>query len=205
VTPAFGDAPEVVRISGTTLVREVGSDSTWLPLTGSTLRDLATFVEVDPTAPFDCGTDGPPAGDLDELLAVHPDAVRMIADWFALGWQVLDAVIDLLPPGSTATTTQLWPEHFDAGTTIQMPSTEPVNLGFSPGDGFAPEPYVYVGPWSEDRPGDAAYWNAPFGAVRHRSEVRLGTDPATDCRDFILTGLLHLTGLQLSTSVAAHR
>jgi hypothetical protein len=38
-------------------------------------------------------------------------------------------------------------------------------------------PYLYVGPWTEDRPGDAAYWNAPFGAVLRATDV-VGLPPS---------------------------
>ncbi len=60
-----------------------------------------------------------------------------------------------------------------------------MNLGFSAGDGFSEEPYVYVGPWAEGRPGDAGYWNAPFGAFAPRS--RAGDEEA--CAAFIRAGL----------------
>jgi hypothetical protein len=43
-----------------------------------------------------------------------------------------------------------------------------VNYGVSPGDGFLPEPYAYVGPWT---PREGEFWNAPFGAVRRASEL----------------------------------
>ena len=60
----------------------------------------------------------------------------------------------------------LWPEHFDVGM-----DRDEVNYGVSPGDGFCPEPYAYVGPWAfsgraATDPADAAFWNAPFGASR---------------------------------------
>ena len=45
------------------------------------------------------------------------------------------------------------------------------NLGASPGDAYEPEPYLYVGPWGPERPGDPGYWNAPFGAVLRRGEL----------------------------------
>jgi hypothetical protein len=60
-----------------------------------------------------------------------------------------------------------------------------VNLGFSPGDGFSDEAYLYVGPWGAARPGPSSFWNAPFGAVLIRSEVH-GAD---DGLAFIRTGL----------------
>ena len=51
------------------------------------------------------------------------------------------------------------------------------------------EPYLYLGPWTDDRPGDAGFWNAPFGAVLRRSE--LGTAEAG--ADFIRRGLALLS------------
>src|ERR1700681_728517 len=61
-TPSFGDAPETIRISGVVLVREVGGTSTRTSIQGSTLRDLAGFVDVDLDEPFSCGADAPPLG-----------------------------------------------------------------------------------------------------------------------------------------------
>jgi hypothetical protein len=83
-----------------------------------------------------------------------------------------------------ATTTQLWPEHFDAGCSVDQ-----VNLGFSPGDGFESAPYAYVGPWGEGRPGPAEYWNAPFGAVLRSAEVLDSADPMAVCLEFVRQGL----------------
>jgi hypothetical protein len=59
---------------------------------------------------------------------------------------------------------QLWPEHFDAGCDVEA-GADRCNLGASPGDGFSAQPYLYVGPWSADRPGDPGFWDAPFGAT----------------------------------------
>lgn len=76
-------------------------------------------------------------------------------------------------------TIQLWPEHFDAATTVTLPSMEPVDLGFSPGDGFESEPYLSVGPWGAARPGDPRFWNVPFGSMRRHSDVNSATHPPT--------------------------
>jgi len=185
-TPAFGDAPEVLRISGGLLVREVGAGVTWTLIDGATLRELASFVGSDIDAPFDCGADTPTVGDPDEPLQIPVDAVEDLSGWFTLAWRVLDRVLEDLGEGAGATTIQLWPEHFDAATTVTLPGAEPVNLGFSPGDGYEPEPYVYVGPWSAQRPGDPSIWNVPFGAFRRRSELsREGADPADACAEFL--------------------
>ena len=189
-TPAFGDDPEVLRISEGLLMREVGSNLTWTRLDGATLRELASFVGADIDAPFDCGADTPPVGDPDEPLEVSLDAVEDLSNWFALAWRVLDRIPEDLGNGIGATTIQLWPEHFDAATTVTLPGAEQANLGFSAGDGYEPEPYVYVGPWSTQRPGDPSFWNAPFGSFRRRSELaREGTDTADACAEFLSIGL----------------
>jgi hypothetical protein len=65
----------------------------------------------------------------------------------------------------------LWPEHFDVAFDAATRPGERVNLGGSSGDGYSDEPYLYVGPFSDARPGDAGFWNAPFGATRTRSEL----------------------------------
>ena len=58
---------------------------------------------------------------------------------------------------------QLWPEHFDLAVDVELVDGRHVNIGFSPGDGFLDEPYVYVGP--QDMTGlDGDFWNASFGA-----------------------------------------
>jgi hypothetical protein len=189
VTPAFGDAPETIRISGVTLVREVGGSCTQVRINGSTLRDLAGLVDGDLDEPFSCGADTPPLGQVDMVYALDPREVEAIADWFALAWRVLDEIVGALPDRSDVATIQLWPEHFDAATTVKVPSAEPVNLGFSPGDTLEDEPYLYVGLWGADRPGDPSFWNVPFGALRRRSEVLDSADPAEFCRRFLNEGL----------------
>ena len=196
-TPAFGDDPEALRITGPLLVREVGSDSTRVRIDGSSLRTLASFAGADIDAPFDCGADTPAVGDPDEPLPLPDQAVADITGWFDLGWRVLDAVISQLGHEVRAGTIQLWPEHFDAATTVTLPRSVSVNLGFSPGDGYLSEPYVYVGPWEPERPGDPSFWNAPFGASRSRSElVTTGMDEAAAATAFLESGiaLLHPGG-----------
>jgi hypothetical protein len=192
-TPAFGDGPEALRIAGPMLVREVGADSGRMAVDGSTLRALAAFAGADIDAPFDCGKDTPPVGDADEPLVLPSHAVADVAGWFALAWRVLDDVVAGLADGDRATTVQLWPEHFDAATTVTLGGGATVNVGFSPGDGYEPEPYVYVGPWGPARPGDPAFWNAPFGACRRRAELAApGADAdatARACREFLRSGL----------------
>jgi hypothetical protein len=156
---------------------------------GSTLRDLATFVDVDLDEPFSCGPDTPLLGPLDVGFRLATHTVTEIAEWFALAWCVLDDVLGSRPDDAEVATIQLWPEHFDAATTVKVSGADGVNLGFSPGDAFETEPYLYVGPWGKGRPGDPGFWNVPFGAMRRRSELPGGTARAESCRRFLETGL----------------
>jgi hypothetical protein len=64
-----------------------------------------------------------------------------------------------------------------------------VNLGASPGDTYSEQPYLYVGPWEPDRPGDPSYWNAPFGATLGYDQLLASADPIADGRAFLLRGV----------------
>lgn len=185
-TPAFGPEPETLRLTSVCLVREVGSESSGLALAGSTLSSLAAFAGADLDDGFSAGGDMPAVGDADEPLELDAEELADLFSWFDLGWRVLDVVM----AERTGTTIQLWPEHFDVGTSLELGSGERdgVNLGFSPGDGFSDDAYVYVGPWGAARPGPSSFWNAPFGAVLPRSEVH----EADDCLTFIRRGLERL-------------
>lgn len=61
-------------------------------------------------------------------------------------------------------------------------------IGFSPGDGWLAEPYIYVGPHDTTGLTDA-YWNAPFGSVLTHAALRTAADPDAACADFIDEGL----------------
>jgi hypothetical protein len=189
-TPAFGDGPEVLRIAGSSLLREVGAECSWIRLDGATLRELAGFAGADIEAPFDCGADAPAVGDPDAALDLPSGFVVDLSAWFALAWRVIDSVVGSLGAQARVSTVQLWPEHFDAATTVTLPGSEPVNLGFSGGDSYEPEPYAYVGPWSNERPGDQSFWNAPFGALHRRSDLSAeGPGLADACERFLRVGL----------------
>jgi hypothetical protein len=190
-TPAFGEGPEVLRLAGTHLVREDSDGTAFMPVPGSSLRQLARFVDADLDAEFSVGADTPDIGDPDEIIDVDPSALATLAGWLDLGWRVLDDVVAGLGPAAEPAVLQLWPEHLDAGTNVAVGAGPRVNLGFSPGDDLCEEPYLYVGPWGPERPGDPAYWNQAFGALQRSSE--LGPDPADDARRFIIRGLEYLT------------
>lgn len=187
-TPAFGEPSEVARVSGLSLVHETGGGVRVLPIAGSTLRALASFVGADIDASFSVGSDTPEVGDPDEPLNLDGSTTDAIAEWFGLGSVVLDAYVGVVGTGAEAAAAQLWPEHFDLGTNVTLGSGRRANAGFSAGDGFEPEPYAYFGPWGEERPGDPSFWNAPFGAVLRRNEVVAVEDPARRVVAFLREG-----------------
>ncbi len=188
-TPAYGPEPEVLRLAGGSLVREVGTDARSVALEGSTMTALAEFAGTSLTTEFSAGSDTPPVGPAEVPLRVPAAELNALYEWFDLGWRVLDEVTCMHPAPTSRSTVQLWPEHFDVATAVELGPGRGVNLGFSPGDSFSPDAYVYVGPWGSDRPGDPAFWNAPFGAVMSRTQGR----DADACRDFLRRGLDVLT------------
>jgi hypothetical protein len=206
-TPAFGDEVEVVRTCGRLLVVERGARAVSAELT--TLAEAAELAGVDVTgaeaAGFSVGRATPPLPDPDAALAVDDGVALALGDWFAFGSSVIDEVVATTPAVVGATTRQLWPEHFDlagAVTVATGPAPEETeatevkaNVGVSPGDGAEPSPYLYIGPWTDDRPGNPGYWNVPFGAALRADELRVL--PPADARARAVAFLRH--GLDLLT------
>lgn len=188
---------ERIRISGGTLVREsaaaAGSWTRAINVDGSTLAELAAFADVDLAAEFWAGDAMPPIGDVDEPIDLHVASARLIGDWYAVVAEALDRVVHTAPEFSAPSLVQLWPEHFDAALDMafdpEAPKQRRVNIGGSPGDGFHTAPYLYVGPWTPDRPGDPAFWNAPFGAVLGHDDVAASPDPVEAAHVFFRSGL----------------
>lgn len=193
-TPAFGDDPESLRVTDGVLVRDIGSQTIALAITGSTMRRLITFAGADPDVEFSAGDETPLLGDLDEPLEIDSKAARLVTGWFTLGACALDRVLADLSEDADPVTVQLWPEHFDLGTNVVSASGVRVNLGASPGDDGIEEPYLYVGPWGPDRPGDPAFWNASFGAVLRTSDMAASPDNVGAGAAFLRSGLDRMTG-----------
>jgi hypothetical protein len=193
-TPAYGPEPETLRLTPTRLIREVGTRSSTMALQGATIQQLAQFAGADLDSAYSAGANTPALGSTTEPLHLPPRELAPIFDWFELGWRVLDAVVPELPTKWTQSTVQLWPEHFDVGTNLDFGRGDSggdgggVNLGFSAGDAFSEEPYAYVGCLGPARPGDASFWNAPFGALATRSEA----GDASACVRFLRSGLTRL-------------
>jgi hypothetical protein len=191
-TPEFGADGRRVRISGDRLIVEsdaVGAASVRsVAIAGATLARLAAVAGVDLRRPLDVGHDTPPVGDPDAVITVDAGAAHELAGWYRDVTAMLDGFVAAVPDGAETTLPRLWPEHFDVAVEAQATPARRVNLGGSPGDGFCDEPYLYVGPWTADRPGDPGFWNAPFGAVRRRSELADDDDPVTAGIAFLLDG-----------------
>jgi hypothetical protein len=190
-TPAFGPDHRVLRLDGSALIVEsTGERATTRvrAVDGATMGDLAAFAGVTLDAGYRVGTDTVELGEVDAALHIRAEWVELIGAWFALGVRILDGVLVGLGSALDAGRARIWPEHFDLGTDVATPAGR-VNLGASAGDGFHARPYLYVGPWDTARPGDPAYWNAPFGAVIGDDEVLTADDPVARGVDFVLDGL----------------
>lgn len=192
-TPEFGPDVTRVRVSGGLILRESGgpNDATSVArgIDGATLAELAHVAGVDLAAALDVGHDTPPLGDVDEPLHVDGAAARALAGWYAKTNAALDLVVAGVGGDAVPTLVQLWPEHFDAALDLAVSPDIRVNLGGSPGDGFSADPYLYVGPWTDDRPGDPEFWNAPFGAVLGYEALAAEPDPVATAAAFFLHGL----------------
>src|SRR4051812_8148488 len=194
-TPEFGADGKRVRVTGGTLIVESDAPgkaaSAARAIDGASLAELAALAGVDLRAPLDVGHDTPGVGDPDAPLVVDPGAAAAVAGWYCVVAAALDRVLEAVPASATPTPARLWPEHFDAAVEVVARPDVRVNLGGSPGDGNIAEPYLYVGPWTADRPGDPTFWNAPFGAARRRSELDDG-DPVGSAAAFLLDGFQRL-------------
>jgi hypothetical protein len=195
-TPEFGTEGRRVRVSDGLLIvesdAEAGATTLVRPIGGASLRELAELAEVDLAHDLDVGPDSVEQGDLDEPIVIDLGAVREITDWLALAAAALDRVAAAVEPASiSASLARLWPEHFDVAIDLAARPGVRANCGASPGDAFSSEPYLYVGPWTEDRPGGPGYWNAPFGAACQRSALQ-GDDLVQAAAEFMLDGLRRL-------------
>ena len=188
-TPAFGPDGDVLRITGGLLVREFRTDrgarTSVVEIIGRSLADLADWAGVDLDAPFDAGREAPPVGDTSRVIDVSRAGCEAVCSWFGVAALAIDGILHLVTDPSVV---QLWPEHFDLGLDVETPHGR-VNLGGSPGDTGHPDPYLYVGPWADDRPGSASYWNAPFGAVLDHAALLASDDAVEAANSFFREGL----------------
>jgi hypothetical protein len=169
----FGTVAEPeLRVEGLDLV----TPTTRIPMDGATYADLGAALGLAAGPPQDLYSDGSGAA-LADVVRLSPDAARAHTTALATGDDALRRLDPTQPP-------VLWPEHFDVGVSL-----DEVNFGVSPGDGYLPEPYAYVGPW---QPRTGGFWNAPFGAARPLAE--LGQNDADAVLAFFHEGRRHATG-----------
>lgn len=183
-TPFFGD-DEQIRVTGEMLVHQRRKQLESAPIT--TLRAGAELLgrTIDPD--FDHGFEAVPADDPDEDLGIDETAALALGDWYWLATSVLEQLREEWAD-TAPSAVQLWPEHFDIAfdAAFGEPQDERrVDIGASPGDAEHPDPYFYVGPRTDDRPGDEAFWNVSFGAtLSYGDVVAAGRKP--DQRDLVL-------------------
>jgi hypothetical protein len=173
-TPSFGRDRRFLAVDGTELVAGGAGGSRRTALT--TLRAAAEFAGITPGAPAEVYRPATPL-DLNEPLTIDPAAARVLADWYQLGERALRGFAAEIPDDQP-TAAVLWPEHFDLGITAGA-----INYGISPGDAHVADPYMYVGPHDGPPPGDPAFWNAPFGAVRTIDQIGAAADAVAFFRD----------------------
>jgi hypothetical protein len=182
-TPPTGDGFRLA-VRGASLVREPGGETA--PIV--TLRGAAEFAGVELLSDPGVGTDIP-AFRPDDDLGVEEAGSLALGTWYRFGAGVIDG---LRREGRRVGDTQLWPEHFDLAATFEGIAGAKTNVGFSPGDGYSDEPYLYAGPWDTSAI-EGEFWNAPFGASVRRSVLLATSDPGGSARDFVETAL-HLVG-----------
>jgi hypothetical protein len=179
-TPASEDPPRL-SVQGDHLVLDPGPSH---PV--STLRAAATAVGVALSPDPGVGHDLPPfEPDID--LAVDAGASLRLGAWYRFGQEVLDG-LGPAPAGGSVSEAQLWPEHFDLAVIVTAPGGGKTNVGFSPGDGFHADPYLYVGP-HDTKALAGPYWNAPFGAYLGYQELAAAAEPHQAAVAFIGEGL----------------
>jgi hypothetical protein len=203
-TPQFGAQRTRVRVVGGSLVVERAdgqrdgertATTDVLTIAGSSIRALCAGIGFEPDPDLSVGGDTPPPGDLDEPLSLDSIVAAILGDWYGLGQRAMDDAVASLPDAQ-ASVVRLWPEHFDVGIDLAADAARKpdvrVNLGASAGDGSHQEPYVYVGPWGDERPGPSDYWNAPFGAVLSFAELDAADNPLSRASEFLLQGIAAL-------------
>lgn len=156
-TQTFGDDGRFIAVELDEVVLIVGGVER-AGIRPATLREAREALGVTALAPREVYT--PTTTDDPDLpLTLDRAAMRVLADWYALGAAALDDVSRRLAELAPSKA-QLWPEHLDVAVTVGD-----VNVGFSPGDDAIGVPYCYVQPHVPP-PGGDPFWNAPFGAYR---------------------------------------
>jgi hypothetical protein len=170
--------------------RVVGVDGAELVVDGArgpigSLNDAARAVGMAVDVRQQEQFDVPAHGDLDEPLAVDPDAARALGEWYAFATRVLDALRAGAGPREDATIVRIWPEHFDAAIDAgDGAAGRRATYGASPGDGHHAEPYLYASPWAGRVDG---FFDDPGfrGAARVHAQLAAAADPERAAIEFL--------------------
>lgn len=188
-TPEF-DGAKRVRIEGHEIVVEDGAQAVRSRVTS--LADAASFVGVEPGTEA-AEHDSPPLGDTTANLRFDGATVGLLGDWYELATSVLNELGE--EPGAVDVgIVQLWPGHFDAAIEVgDAEAGSRATYGASPGDENHPEPYLYVGAWSDVDRSDE-YWNDPnfSGASVSYAELLGAADPRSAALEFFRSGYRRL-------------
>jgi hypothetical protein len=123
-----------------------------------------------------------------EPLDVDPAAAARLADWYAFGHTVLEALVAGAGADDAPTPIRLWPEHFDIAIELGSETAgRRANYGFSPGDEQHPEPYAYVGPWTAEVAGELWRANGFNGAEITYTDLLATTDQRAAALAFFTT------------------
>jgi hypothetical protein len=197
-TPGGFGTPEfegrVARVEGDLLVLE--SEGSIATQTITTIRSATDFLGIDyEEAWYPSFRDPLSPADPDAELSLDIDGVKVVAEWFEFGYQVLNRLQGYGTADDDVSEVQIWPEHFDAATEIGAEGRgQRASYGASPGDVAHPEPYLYVSAWGKiDRSNH--YWNdTAFNGASLGYELLVGeVDPVTTALVFLLEGhrILH--------------
>lgn len=164
-----------VRVDGTEIVVDADDCETRSAITS--VADAAAMVgeELFP--------DGLPDDEND--LGIDAQAAARLGAFYEFADDALAGFKKRLEPDADASSTNLWPEHFDVAFEAGSEADgRRANYGASPGDEGHPHPYLYVGPWTADVSGDL--WNATAftGAELGYAELLEADDPAATAQEF---------------------
>ncbi len=144
------------------------------------LNQAAAAVGIQPDVGQAEQFDVPPAGDLDEQLAVDAVAATALGEWYAFAGDLLEELRRGAGPPDDPTPVQIWPEHFDiAVDSGDQDAGRRATYGASPGDKHHDEPYLYASPWAGRI--DPFFGDPGFkGASVLYSQIADAADPRAD-------------------------
>lgn len=126
------------------------------------------------------------------------EAFDELARWFGAAAELLDEVRANHADARTGPgTVCCWPHHFDIATVLNFDAdtagnSRSIGIGVSPGDGYYPQPYVYISPSPHFDIAESAlpppgHWHTQgfFGAVATGEEILMLADRGPELLAFI--------------------